>query len=97
MSLWHKRTPSGSVSLCLNCNRYPGYSGKAARKNFSRGSAPKQKPETMLSQRTAGGIGGKAGAECPAVSMETSVTLQRMLSMLSRLNSEGRNKSDGLV
>ena len=25
MSLWHKRTPSGSVSLCLNCNRYPGY------------------------------------------------------------------------
>ena len=27
MSLWHKRTPSGSVSLCLNCNRYPGYRG----------------------------------------------------------------------
>ena len=23
MSLWHKRTPSGSGSLCLNCNRYP--------------------------------------------------------------------------
>ena len=21
-SLWHKRTSSGSVSLCLNCNRY---------------------------------------------------------------------------
>ena len=35
----------------------------------------------------------RAGAECPAVSMETSVTLQRILSMLSRLNSEGRNKS----
>lgn len=35
----------------------------------------------------------QAGAECPAVSMETTVTLQRMLSMLSRLNSEGRNKS----
>ena len=24
MSLWHKRTPSGSVSLCLNCNSCPG-------------------------------------------------------------------------
>ena len=27
MSLWHKRTPSGSGSLCLNCNRYPSGAG----------------------------------------------------------------------
>ena len=27
MNLWHKRTPSGSGSLCLNCNRYPGGGG----------------------------------------------------------------------
>lgn len=44
-------------------------------------------------QRRSGEKKQQAGAECPAVSMETSVTLQRMLSMLSRLNSEGRNKS----
>ena len=28
MSLWHKRTPSGSVSLCLNCNRYVSVKSK---------------------------------------------------------------------
>ena len=60
-----------------------GYSGEAARKKFSRGSAPRQKPEPALGQNSR--------RECPAVSMETSVTLQ--LSVLSRLNSEGRNKS----
>ena len=43
-------------------------------------------------QRRSGEKKQQAGAECPAVSMETNVTLQRMLSMLSRLNSEGRNK-----
>ena len=87
MSLWHNRTPSGSVSLCLNCNRYPGYSGKAARKNFSRGRLLNRNRKPRLAKEQ------QAGAECPAVSMETSVTLQRMLSMLSRLNSERRNKS----
>ena len=53
--------------------------GEAARKNFSRGLAPRQKPETALEKS----LIWQAGAECPAVSMATSVTLQRMLSMLS--------------
>ena len=34
VSLWHKRTPSGSVSLCLNCNRYPGYSARSGGKKL---------------------------------------------------------------
>ena len=91
MSLWHKRTPSGSVSLCLNCNSLiPWVKRRSGEKKlFARRACRlldrNRKPRLAREER--------ASAECPAVSMETSVTLQRMLSMLSRLNSEGRNKS----